>query len=102
MIASKYKICLYNRIENYVSICSDALCQEPSLESGMHIGDHNGPMYARGETINAVCQPGYMLEGPITRTCLGNNIWTGVNPVCIQGQFNCNNALNLIMSYGEY
>ena len=35
-----------------------------------------------GSTVSYTCELGYVLAGPVTRTCLTNETWTGSDPVC--------------------
>ena len=35
-----------------------------------------------GSTVSYTCELGYILAGPMTRTCLENGTWTGSDPMC--------------------
>ena len=61
------------------------LCQEPQLFHGKYFGNHNGPLFQLGEYIYALCQPGYLLEGQITRQCIDEQSWSGEAPRCTEG-----------------
>ena len=47
----------------------------------------DGAIFCDGEqvtmiTCNFSCDPGYLLVGPMQRTCQSNNSWTGINTSC--------------------
>lgn len=69
------------------SPCSIPTCQEPSISNGIYAGVHDGPIFQKGETIHAICEPGYRLEGPIFRYCVGENEWLGSEPLCVRGKY---------------
>lgn len=72
----------------YTCICRILQCTEPFIENGKYIGAHQGPNYQFGEYISAMCLPGYRLEGPITRRCLGidgPDHWSEKDSVCVKG-----------------
>ena len=35
-----------------------------------------------GDTATYTCDPGFELEGALTRTCQSNGTWSGIPPVC--------------------
>ena len=35
-----------------------------------------------GSTVSYSCRPGYVLDGPATRTCSDDGSWTGPDPLC--------------------
>ena len=66
-------------------VCSFPICKEPPLSNGIYTGVHDGPIYQQGETIHAICEPGYSLQGPISRYCIRENEWLGPEPLCVRG-----------------
>ena len=64
------------------------ICEEPPLANGMYAGQHDGPVYQQGEAITAICDPGYLLNGPTERQCIADGVWSGMDSTCDQGQWN--------------
>ena len=46
----------------------------------------NGRVLFDGLTVTYTCNPGYTLNGPITRTCGDNGTWSLTAPTC-DGEF---------------
>jgi hypothetical protein len=67
----------------FSSEISFPLCTEPSLSNGKYVGDHDGPTYQYAEHITALCNPGYWLEGSISRICIAEETWSGEDPKCV-------------------
>ena len=64
------------------------ICEQPPLVNGMYAGQHDGPVYQQGEAITALCDPGYLLNGPTDRQCIADGVWSGMDSTCDQGQWN--------------
>lgn len=54
----------------------------------MYAGPHDGPVYQQGAVITAICDPGYLLNGPAERECIADGVWSGINSTCNLGQLN--------------
>lgn len=80
LYSSKISSCTYTGISRIPQ------CTKPFIANGKYEGAHQGPNYQLGEYISAVCLPGYRLEGPITRRCLGvNGRWSEKDSMCVKG-----------------
>ncbi|XP_055980966.1 complement receptor type 2 isoform X2 [Sorex fumeus] len=66
-------------------VCESDLPMEcPSLPA-LHHGQHTGETTASfvpGISVNSSCQPGYMLVGPKTISCLSSGEWSAPLPTC--------------------
>ncbi|XP_078381881.1 uncharacterized protein LOC144664619 isoform X2 [Oculina patagonica] len=54
-------------------------CGDPGTPSN---GQKLGSRYWTGESVLFICQTGYHLIGPTTRTCMRSGSWSGIKPSC--------------------
>ncbi|XP_023687916.2 CUB and sushi domain-containing protein 2 isoform X1 [Paramormyrops kingsleyae] len=60
---------------------SHTSCSDPRVPLFGHQNNTQG--YQIGSTLFFSCRKGYLLQGSISRTCLPNLTWSGVQPECI-------------------
>ena len=65
-----------NNLSLFVTAVS---CGDPGSPSN---GKRDGWLFQYNNTVSFKCSPGYVLEGPKTRTCLANQTWSEAQPIC--------------------
>ncbi len=67
------------------------LCQELALlENGViTYAPDMTPDFNQGTVATHTCNPGFILDGLMTRVCIGLAIWTGTAPVCRRKIHSC-------------
>ncbi|XP_037680746.1 complement receptor type 2 isoform X2 [Choloepus didactylus] len=53
----------------------------PMISNGYHTGEDVGPI-APGSSVTYSCEPGYLLFGAKTISCLSSGAWSAVSPTC--------------------
>ncbi|KAL9989300.1 hypothetical protein ACROYT_G003834 [Oculina patagonica] len=59
--------------------CVAVSCGDPGSPK---YGQREGWLFQYGNTVSFKCLPGYVLEGPKTRSCLANQTWSKTQPIC--------------------
>eukprot|EP00117_Sycon_ciliatum_P031628 scpid5507/ scgid24698/ Sushi, von Willebrand factor type A, EGF and pentraxin domain-containing protein 1; CCP module-containing protein 22; Polydom; Selectin-like osteoblast-derived protein; Serologically defined breast cancer antigen NY-BR-38 len=71
-----------------VPVCSRVNCGVPRDESGAHVtslanGQINGTAHVFESVVRYSCNPGYVLQGDTSLTCLSSSAWSSVTPMCM-------------------
>ena len=78
---------MYLHCYNYTSIISYSFAaDEGTIACPVLVAPFNGAIditvTTPAATVSYSCRSGYVLDGPMTRTCLANGTWSGSDPVC--------------------
>ena len=67
----------------FAELFPEIQCSEPPIPAtGILILDGFSFEFSVGDTVGYECLEGFVLSGPMTRTCQLNGTWSGDDPTC--------------------